>query len=459
MPTMAQRALTAAGTSPSKSRPGSRGAQPERLPVLGMVALAGCLTLLVIVGRVAELVPVFSKLQPAKIALGLFLLSAIVGRKQLAQSEIFKSPIARTAFWFFALAALSGTYSIWQSNSLAFVLNGLIVIAVMFVLLFKVIRSWAVAEALLVSLCLSAAALGAVAILQYDGARAEASLTYDTNDLAYVLVTTLPLALAFALDGRGLRRVLFAGMAGAILVATLLTESRGGLLGLIAGTIAVFWLRPVAVNTKTGELGRVTKAVLWGILVILVAIASWPLLPSSSRDRFASMLDIQSDYNMQDESVGRTFIWKRNLKAVAQRPIGYGVGSSSALDLKLGGRFKTAHNSVVQITTELGFLGAFLFLRLYWLAWRRLGEQTRDLRARSRDVASTSGGRTGMMLYALRASLVASFVAGFFLSQGYSYLLYSLFGVIAAVVLLDPLEKASNGAGVPTARRPVRASR
>ncbi|MEZ5512882.1 MAG: O-antigen ligase family protein [Steroidobacteraceae bacterium] len=400
-----------------------------------------------------------SKLQPAKIALGLFLLSAFIGRKQLAQTEVLKSPIARTAFWFFAMVAFSGTYSIWQSNSLEFVLNGLIVIMIVFVLLFKVARNWHVVEALLVSLCVSAAALGAVAILRYDGTRAEASGTYDTNDLAYVLVTTLPLALAFALDGRGLRRLLIAGMAGTMIIATLLTESRGGLLGLIAGVVAVIWLRPVAVNTHTGEMGRVAKAIVWGAIALIIAFASWPLLPSSSRERFESMLDLQSDYNLQEESVGRTFIWKRNLKAVAGRPIGFGVGSSSALDLRLGGRYKTAHNSVVQIITELGVFGVILFLRLYWLAWRLLGESTKNLRSQAAIVPGDGGGIAGVILYGLRASLVASFVAGFFLSQGYSYLLYSLLGIVAAVVLLDPAAKSSGVGVIAATRRHTRLAR
>ena len=440
MPPVAQTASRGSQPRPNTRLPRKRGA-PDLLAAVPFVAYAACLAILVVVGRFAELVPGLDRLQPAKLALGLFLASALIGRKYLADSEIFKSPIARTAFWFFAIAAASGIWSIWQSNSLAFVTNGLIVIGVMFVLLFKVVRNWAVAETLIVSLCVSATLLGIAAIVNYDGARAEASGTYDTNDLAYVLVTTFPLVLALALDGRGFRRILFAGMAAAVLVAALITESRGGLLGLIAGIIAVFWLRPTAVSAKTGSMGRAAQAIVWVMAAVAVAVASWPMLPASARERFASMLDLQSDYNMQEESVGRTFIWRRNLTAVAKRPIGFGVGSSSALDLQLGGRFKTAHNSVVQITTELGVLGAILFLRLYWLAWRGLGQK---IAATRKQVASLQGqvvGRAGVLLYALRASLVASFVAGFFLSQGYSYLLYSVLGIIAAVILLDPTEK------------------
>ncbi|MCB1624739.1 MAG: O-antigen ligase family protein, partial [Pseudomonadales bacterium] len=332
----------------------------------------------------------------------------------------------------------SGVYSIWRSNSLTFVVNGLLVITLVFALIFKVVRSWTIARALIFTLCASGALLGAAAILGYHGARAEAGVTYDTNDLAYLLVTTLPLAVALAIDGTGWRRWLFGSMAGAMIVATLLTESRGGLLGLFAGLLAVLWLRPTAVNAKTGAMGRISKTLVWAVIATLIGVASWPLLPASARERFASLLNIESDYNVQEEDVGRTFSWRRNLKAVAKRPIGYGVASSSALDLRLGGRFKTAHNSVVQIATELGVLGAFLFLRLYWLAWRQLSAQS--ARMRERATASTeriARSDVPVILYALRASLVASFVAGFFLSQGYSYLLYTLLGLIAAVALLD----------------------
>jgi O-antigen ligase len=182
------------------------------------------------------------------------------------------------------------------------------------------------------------------------------------------------------------------------------------------------------------------KRLVWIVIAVAVIVVAWSQLPSSARDRFATMLDIESDYNFQEEDVGRTFIWRRNMGALMGRPIGFGVDSSIALDGVLGGKYRTSHNSLVQVATELGFVGLILFLRLYWLAWRNVSRVRYLPVASEREPRAIAGHDVPLLLHGLRSALVASFVAGFFLSQAYSYLLFTLFAVAAALVALQPTQ-------------------
>ncbi len=418
--------------------PAARLWRPKLDMTLGMVAIAAFFTLIVVIGRIGEVVPAMRELPLAKISLGLLVITVLLNREQLARQEFLRSPIALTALAFFALCAVSVGFSIWKSNSLAFLLSAVLVLALLFILMFKIVSSWRIARAALVTLCLCGTALAISALLIYDGARAEVDSTYDTNDLAYVLVTIMPIAVAFALGATGLKRWLFAAASLAMLMAALFTESRGGLLGLAAGMLTLFIWNPVRQRGVKRAPVSLLKRLVWIVIAVAALLGAWAQLPSSARERFATMLNIERDYNLTQKDVGRTFIWKRNMKAVVGRPIGFGLASSGALDGRLGGRYFTAHNSLVQVATELGFLGLFLFLRLYWLAWRQVSNM-RYLPVRSdTEPRAISGADVPLVLHGLRSALVASFVAGFFLSQGYSYLLFTLFAIIAAILALQP---------------------
>jgi O-antigen ligase len=420
---------------------------------LGFVVLALCAMLIVLIGRAGEVIPGLADLPLAKIAVALVVLGAFIGRQRLSNIAFVTSPIARTSFVFFALGVASVFFSIWKSNSLIFVGSVLLVLVTVFALVFKVVTSWRIAQAMMLALCASGAALAIPAALGYRGERAEVGFTYDTNDLAFVLVTVLPIALAFAFVRRGWRRWMFAAICGLCLWATLLTESRGGLLGLVAGVAAfLLWKPALPGGERVREMGGLWRRLVWVLLAVGALLAAWMFLPNQARDRFATMLDIESDYNFQEKDVGRTFIWKRNMAAVARRPIGYGIASAPALDGRLGGKYRTAHNSVVQVATELGVLGMVLFLRLYWLAWAGLGRLRYAVTPDPAKPDSISGADAPMLLHGLRAALVASFVAGFFLSQGFSYLLFTLFALCAALIALHPQELATRFTRRPSLR-------
>ncbi len=253
---------------------------------------------------------------------------------------------------------------------------------------------------------------------------------YDTNDLAYVLVTVFPLAIAFFFNARSKLGRLSFGLSGCmILGALLLTQSRGAFLGLLfvilLGCLVQFRV-PKKDTRKKKFLSLVGVAVLGAIV--------WTQLPHDARERFATVLDLGHDYNLDptnDKSRGQ--IWTRGFQATLDRPFGYGPWSFSMVDYRYGGRMMAPHNSYMEALVELGVVGLFLFLRMYFLAFKGLQDVRRVLivptiTERQREQA--------VFARAIQLSLAGNAVAGFFLSMTYATVLWTTFGVAMGLMAL-----------------------
>jgi putative inorganic carbon (hco3(-)) transporter len=276
------------------------------------------------------------------------------------------------------------------------------------------------------------------ALVGFHGGRAT-SLTemYDPNELAYLLVSVLPLGLAFAMTAKSKAIwLLNSGVSGLMVIVLLLTGSRGGFLGLLAVlALLVTWpikppdLRPQAVRKRR----RVIPALL-GVLCLSLIV--WPYLPAETRHRLATVITLEGDYNLDTTNQqGRTSIWERNFTAALHRPIGYGARSFEIVDMRTGGRYMAPHNSYLQALVELGFIGAFLFIRVYALSWSVLQRGRRVLL-----VTAAEGERDEVLVFArlLQISLIGNAVAGFFLSMAYSTVLWVLVTLALAFTFRIP---------------------
>jgi O-antigen ligase len=152
------------------------------------------------------------------------------------------------------------------------------------------------------------------------------------------------------------------------------------------------------------------------------------VIPDSIRERLGTLLSIGSDYNVSTSSnLSRTLIWSRDIIAVVKRPIGFGLGSAYVVDGLNGGAYMTAHNSLVQVLVELGLAGLIVYIAIYFSAFSRV----RAAGARA-DKNSTPDPYGPLLARALRTALVCNFVAGFFLSQGYSPVFWCLIALCIA---------------------------
>ncbi len=258
---------------------------------------------------------------------------------------------------------------------------------------------------------------------------------YDTNDLAYVLVTVFPITMAFVFTSTSAwRRLTWIAIAFGLVVTILLTSSRGGFLGLLAaGSIIV--LLPASPRTSVSGTSRGGKS---RVIVSIMACLSlsaliWPLLPSETRERLVTVFSIGGDYNLDKTNrTGRLEIWTRGMTALTQRPIGYGVDTFPMVDLRFGGTMMAPHNSFLQTSVELGVLGLLFFLRIYYLALKGLTEGRRWLLKNA--LRNREQNEQVIFHRMLQASIFGNILAGFFLSMAYVTLFWIIIGLAMACI-------------------------
>lgn len=182
----------------------------------------------------------------------------------------------------------------------------------------------------------------------------------DPNFVVAELLMPLAAALQMASDRQLGTRVWGGAIAVLIAAAALLTQSRGGVLGMLAVAFMHLVLR-----------GRARMAVVAGVALLAIYLAIAPQL-----GRF----DLQRDPTGAD----RTVIWKAEITAGIRRwPTGIGLHASQAISPTLPGLniARDPHSTFVEafVETGLGGLLAFLWTCGVHLCFRRRGAAQRAL--------------------------------------------------------------------------------
>ena len=245
---------------------------------------------------------------------------------------------------------------------------------------------------------------------------------YNSNDLALLIVSALPLTLYVWRRPTGLvgRAVLLA--ATSCVVMTLgRTGSRGGFLAfvVVAGYLLAGF-RGIATSKRLAAVAL--------LAILLVALASDRYFA-----RMQTILHPSADYNWRGKSeTGRMEIWKRGIDYMLTNPVlGVGAGAfpmaegtlaPEARELRQYGRefkWSAAHNPFIQIGAELGVLGLIAFIALLVGAFRTLAKVRRGPPAEAAVLAQI-----------LTACLVGFLVGALFSSMAYAPYLYMLLGMI-----------------------------
>lgn len=394
--------------------------------------------LCVYVWRLYIFFPVLAKLRPAVVVTPpvvlLWLANSHPQRafQRLQQIPTFKLIIILVAFMF-----LSVPGSLYQGKSFRFVVTEFPLILAMFVLVASSVRSGRDVEFLAI-VQLAAAALFSVIRLSRGTGGADVRLgtgAYDPNDIALMMVCTMPFAIYFLRQqARPIERWLAAGAFAVLLLVLVKTASRGGFLGFVVMSLYIlFHYRAI------GKRAKVT-AVTLGVIVTL-AVGS-----DSYWDRIETILHPQEDYNFQENVLaGRMAVWERGVGYMLENPLlGVGVecfgvaegNSPIALERAQQGqgfKWSVSHNSFVQVGAELGVIALIVYVGIFVVSIKAM---TRIARL-APDPAGTIR-RDGALAQALVASLLAFMVSGFFLSQAYYAFPFSLFGMVVGLVKLYP---------------------
>lgn len=415
------------------------GAASERL---GAAEYGFWFFLAIAVGRVNQLIPGLSSLPLAKLSIVVAGAAFFMDKKRtLPALSADGHKILRAGFGIICLAVVLTPGSIWPGASFNFVVFGLPPLIAATMIACSMRKSWQSMRGTLLVLLLCGFVLGALAAIHSHG-RADASNTdYDPNDLAYVLVTVVPLGVAFLTISRSrILKIVFGFVTAITVAALLLTGSRGGLLGFLTILLLLVFLQ-----LGVGEPSKRMRGLRSSVAVLLViaggGMAVWNQLPQSTQERYMTLLHLNSDYNMDmSDTTGRGSVWVRGLRAFAARPIGYGPQTYQMVDLRFGGDFKAPHNSYLEALVELGPLGLWFLVRMYLVTLRALQGTRSAILARPNP--TTDQVERAVLARALQYGVLANMVAGFFLSDAYSMLPWVMFGLTAAISALPIAQPA-----------------
>jgi O-antigen ligase len=264
----------------------------------------------------------------------------------------------------------------------------------------------------------------------------------DPNELAASLLVGLALGAGFALS-RGCSWALRLGGLLAVPICALgifLSVSRGGLLALSAMLVA---------GTVAAGRWRVAASALLVMVAAGGVLYFTQLAPLPARERVLTA----------NGGSGRSELWKVGMRIVRAHPVGgVGVGNFQhasasyvlqpgalpSANLIFAANPKVAHNTYLQVLTEMGAPGLALFLAMIVVS---LGCALRAARTwgRRQDVTMEALAR------AVFLALIGVLVADFFISVEYSKLLWTLLALGPAMLAI-----ARQGGSGPSADEPSR---
>jgi putative inorganic carbon (HCO3(-)) transporter len=225
----------------------------------------------------------------------------------------------------------------------------------------------------------------------------------DPNDFAQILITAMPLVLAYPKRLTPITLMMVAGVIWVISIALTTTGSRGAVVGLVAMGVCLLIMRlPARWIPYAAALGLAT-----GLAICAFGGAS--LLDESALDRVAFWGDAN-------------YAFKKN-------PI-FGIGYGMFTDITEESR--AAHNAYVNCYTELGFFGYWFWFNLLTLGligcWR-----TRTAFRKPRNEAQAYLKRLSGLSIAAMAGFAAS---AYFISRAYVYPFFFLFGLLNIIPVI-----------------------
>lgn len=421
-------AIGAAAQAPAGARRAvaTSGAPPTETTGARILFMLSITLLLFSMGRLGEVVSFLNSVPIAKLLMGMVVLTLLVARGRLLDLSTFKTTPLKLVIALITLCGLSLLFSAWRSQTLDFVTGHLPILAMLVVLIAGTTFTMDRLRAITLVAMFAGVPLALGASLEAAAGRVKFGFTYDPNDLAYLLAALLPLLFARSqVTGSRLLRWACYGAMAVYAMAAVLTQSRGGMIGIALMSTYLAWKGLVAVDAsgryETRSQGRWKRIGMLGVIGVVGILA----MPGDAKQRLGTIFDLSNDYNItaKDNDNGRLAIWKRGLTVLASRPWGVGANAYPIADYMAGGRYITAHNSTLQAFVELGVVGGVIFVSILISTWRLAG------RARKRALAMTPSPEISeliAMFTAIRAGLIVVVVSGSFLSQAYGHILYVL---------------------------------
>lgn len=237
---------------------------------------------------------------------------------------------------------------------------------------------------------------------------------FDTNQLAYTMDFLSPCVFAlFVLNKNFFLRIILVSIFFMYYYTVMLTDSRGGLIGAVLVVFLIF----LKFNKK--KIVHVVGSIIASLLFI-------GLLHSSSR------LETITSYHSDASSMTRINVWGEAL-IILKESLFLGIGYNQ-FEERVG---ISPHNSYIQVVTELGLMGLFIWLAVFYYSIKNL---------RQIDSLNDSLEYRTQKIFAkcLQISLFVYLFSSFFNGSAYYITLYFLFALVVIVqntTRMDSLKK------------------
>lgn len=228
-----------------------------------------------------------------------------------------------------------------------------------------------------------------------------ASIFSDQNDMALNMNMIWPLALFLGFgEKKRLWKLLYFAAVGVLIAAVIISNSRGGLLGLVAVMLFAWWKLPVSKIKST-------------FLVCLIILSIAFLAPPSFWDKMKTM---QTEGVERGTSASRIYMWKVAFAEFLDNPfIGVGVNNygvwlpdyvntkvefdrdAMSKDTTFYGR--VCHSVYFTLLSETGAVGAALFLLMLFPLFRAMGSEKRLALLLGRIAGKNRAGRRELVAF------------------------------------------------------------
>lgn len=359
--------------------------------------------------------------------------------------DVFRSPNSRWIFFFLALVLISGLTAdvkMYVFNAFMMVIGYVLIYFVIKKEIYDLNRMKGIFNVMIL-VHVTVAALSPE-MFSGDGQRhyiSSGSFIGDGNDFALSVNIVIPFCIFLMFESKSLtRRLVYAGILVILVIAVLVTQSRGGVVALACVGLYL-WMKS-------------ERKLLGGIGIVLMCVIAMSFAPMELSKRMESLTGEKLDGSAQ----GRLMAWGSAIRMAADNPIlGVGVGHFA---VKFGAQYRpegygtsdipwlTAHSSYFLILGELGIPG-ITFLLAIIIGNFRAGERTLREIKQDRTGSNADGQR---LVIALNASLLGFAVGGAFLSAVYYPHIYLLAALLECgrdisrqVVGPDALPERSEG--------------
>lgn len=383
-------------------------------------------------GRIQELIPGLSGLYIAKIAMILSILLLFLTAKNVLNDDfkVWQVPQIKYVLLILACIVASIPFSMWRGGSVDALINHLKLLLFIWIVIQGINStndiqkiSWSYAFTLL-ALCLFS-----LLAPKLTAGRISVSGTYDSNDLALVMVMSVPILFYMMESHVGLKKLVLLVTLFLMTIVVLKTGSRGGLLALISVTGIILYRKGI----------RYTAIRIPVLIIILLVALSYT--SSDMHQRYSDFFAINEDYNNTSQG-GRLEIWKRGLTLMVNHPLlGTGAGSYAVADgtTHEWGKWSAAHNSFIQIGVELGIIALIFQIKLIQISLQAVRRQV-------------DGYPLQWLPKGVEVGLYGYCVGAFFLSWAFSSLFYFFIAlsIVYVKVTIPVAESAENTVAAET---------